>query len=339
LIDRQGIEALFRRITEKGKGERPIRKPEILPVLVEITRLDAKRLREIVEAFAARGLLVLRESETEGFQVDLPHECLGWKWKQLEGWIEKEAALAKTLEFLKDSAQKQQWLTGSALAEAQLLLKGGRLDGLWPLRYLSETELAAVKNWIGESTKRDHDERLRLVRERRRARLTAVGIGLVALLLVGLVGWAWDQKGRADRLAQESRGNEQKALRYSKALLAQSLEAEKARERAVQAEGDAKAQGAKALQQLSVANEERHQAQIALARSFVQDGTKLFDDGRPEQALAYFARALRDAPELVAARSWISDLLLNAAWWIPGEPCSIRMRSSPRRSVPMDGEW
>jgi tetratricopeptide (TPR) repeat protein len=68
------------------------------------------------------------------------------------------------------------------------------------------------------------------------------------------------------------------------------------------------------------ANQEKHNAHTALARSAVQDGARLFDDGHPEQAAAYVARALRSAPDSVAATNWISDLLLNSIWWLPGAP-------------------
>jgi Tol biopolymer transport system component len=68
------------------------------------------------------------------------------------------------------------------------------------------------------------------------------------------------------------------------------------------------------------ANMERRGAQLAFSRSAVQDGVRLFDELRPDQAAAYFARALRSAPDSVAAASWISDLLLNRAFWLPSAP-------------------
>src|SRR5262249_51239062 len=36
------------------------------------------------------------------------------------------------------------------------------------------------------------------------------------------------------------------------------------------------------------------------------------------QAAAYFARALRVAPDSATAASWLSDLLLNWDWWVGG---------------------
>jgi WD40 repeat protein/energy-coupling factor transporter ATP-binding protein EcfA2 len=65
---------------------------------------------------------------------------------------------------------------------------------------------------------------------------------------------------------------------------------------------------------------EKHNAQDALALSSLQDGIKLFDEHRPDQATAYFAKALRTAHDSTAATSWLSDLLVNQAWWLPRQP-------------------
>ncbi|SPF35997.1 conserved hypothetical protein [Candidatus Sulfopaludibacter sp. SbA4] len=64
------------------------------------------------------------------------------------------------------------------------------------------------------------------------------------------------------------------------------------------------------------ANQEKRRA---LSRSAIQDGALLFER-HPELAAAYMVRALRIAPDSVAAASWISDLLLNHTWWVPGAP-------------------
>src|SRR5207237_292605 len=105
--------------------------------------------------------------------------------------------------------------------EALALLQGGRLDGTWPQRYLSHDELRAIRDWIGSSEAREQSERLRLVRERRRARITAVVTSITTVVLAGLGAWALYLKSRADN--------------------------------------------------------ETNKAQIALARSAVQDGTKLLE--------------------------------------------------------------
>jgi hypothetical protein len=53
--EQTAMQTLFQRITERGDGEKPIRKPETMSVLSDITGLTTARLQEIVEAFHGRG--------------------------------------------------------------------------------------------------------------------------------------------------------------------------------------------------------------------------------------------------------------------------------------------
>jgi len=186
------IQGLFQRITERGEGEKPIRKPETLPVLAEVIGVHLARLKQIVSSFAAQDLLVLREIYENGVavtEVDLPHECLGWKWARLKSWIDEEAVLAKSLSFLLESVNKQQWLAGAALAEAVQLRDRGRLNGPWAHRYLSEADLTRLRQWAGESEKRYHAEQERVTKERR-AWWTASIATFMALSLGGFASWS-----------------------------------------------------------------------------------------------------------------------------------------------------
>ncbi|MCU1294026.1 MAG: hypothetical protein JWP08_2876 [Bryobacterales bacterium] len=258
------IQMLFQRITDLGDGERPIRRPEIIPVLSAVAGLTTERLQVIVGAFVERGLLVQRRLENGETEVDLPHECVAWKWDRLTRWISDEAAAAKSLRFLQDSVAKGQWLTGSVLSEAQAFREGGRLDGAWPRRYLSENEVSRVRGWTDKSEEREESERLRLVRERRRAEITSIVATIIALTMGGLGFWAFNLKKSADT--------------------------------------------------------ERRNAQIALARSAVQDGIEQIENrnpAEPGQAVGYFARAIRSAPNSVAAMSWLTDQLIRSTWWLP----------------------
>ena len=100
--ERGAIRKLFQRLTDQGEGDKPVRKPETLPVLELVTGLPADRLALIVKAFVENGLLVTRALENGEIEVDLPPECIAWKWKRLAGWIEEEVAEAKSLRFLRD---------------------------------------------------------------------------------------------------------------------------------------------------------------------------------------------------------------------------------------------
>lgn len=217
--ERLAIEKAFQRITEKGDGEKPVRKPEEISVLASVANLDLAGMSMIVDAFAERDLLVKRKVP-EGIQVDLPHECLAWKWERLKDWIDREATLAKSLQFMSESAKKEQRLTGSALAEARQLREQGRLQGLWATRYISEAELLAVRFWLNESESWEREEQRRLDRERLRAKrnfwislgATTVMAGLTILAVylafrsseVGKMALARQLAAQSERVRKES---------------------------------------------------------------------------------------------------------------------------------------
>lgn len=74
-----------------------------------------------------------------------------------------------------------------------------------------------------------------------------------------------------------------------------------------------------ALEELTIAAEQRHNALLASARVTVQEGIRLRENDPPQQgeALAFFAHALRTAAKSLAANSWLSDSLVNTTWFIP----------------------
>ena len=196
--ERAAIQTLFQGVTERGEGERPIRHPEVLDHLQSLTGLSADRLTQIVNAFVGNRLLVKRTLENGKTEIDLPHECVTWKWGSLKGWIEEEARAAKSLQFWLQSEGNRQPLVGSSLAEAEKMRSSGRLTGPWAKRYLSDPDAGKLNAWIAESATREQAEQERLRRDRRRAIVTAVAAGLVALLVGGLAIWSFQQKSAAD---------------------------------------------------------------------------------------------------------------------------------------------
>jgi len=105
-------ELLFRRITEsrrvdREEDDRPVRRPQTVVDLANLARVSEAVLRDTVRHFEERGLLVVRKTD-RGEKVDLPHECLCWKWRRLREWIRVEAEDAKKLRFLLDAVGKSQ---------------------------------------------------------------------------------------------------------------------------------------------------------------------------------------------------------------------------------------
>jgi hypothetical protein len=199
-------EVVLRRITESrrhadsAKDDRPVRRPQTVAHLRELAQVPEAGLRDVLQRFEQRGLLVVRRTD-EFDKVDLPHECLGLKWKRLKDWIETEAQDAKTLRFLADSVGHSH-LTGSALTEAIAWHEANRLKGLWGQRYLSREYLTQVDDWITESKRRVDalaEEKARSARRLRSYLITAVVLAVVA---IATSVWAWREKGNADALAR-----------------------------------------------------------------------------------------------------------------------------------------
>jgi WD40 repeat protein/energy-coupling factor transporter ATP-binding protein EcfA2 len=69
------------------------------------------------------------------------------------------------------------------------------------------------------------------------------------------------------------------------------------------------------------ASEQEDKAKAAKSQFEVHYARELIEDkGRADQALAYLARTLRHYPSCIAAKSWISTLLLRRSWFFHGPP-------------------
>jgi len=193
--EREAVKRVYQRITEKGTGERPIRTPCTLAELVELTRpvTAPERLGELLEALRKRDLLVWEGPLQEDTRIDIPHECVTWRWAELAGWIEEEDRDRKRLEFIDESRQKKMPLAGSALEEACALRE--RITSPWVGRY----KLDAAK-----LTLHIEDSQHRAETARRRIRNTVIGLVLASLAFLALGIWALIQRSLADRRAEET---------------------------------------------------------------------------------------------------------------------------------------
>jgi len=73
----------------------------------------------------------------------------------------------------------------------------------------------------------------------------------------------------------------------------------------------------RALKAEQDALEEQRKTSRALAQASVQYGNDSMYRNQPNEALAHFSRALHADPTSIAARSWVTDMLLRRSWWIP----------------------
>jgi hypothetical protein len=287
--ERDAVKRLYQRLTEKGTGERPIRSPCALAELIALTSSLAppERLRQLIEALRRRDLLVWESPLQEDTRIDIPHECVTWRWAELAGWIEEEDRDRQRLEFIDQSRQKKTPLAGSALEEARAL--EARITATpWAGRYkLDAGELA---RHIEESWRTSE-------KARRRTRNTVVGLGLASLAFAALGAWAWGQKAIAD-------------LQTSSAVKAQKT-AETAERKAKSASMEAAANASRA----------ENQAELALTQQFASRSGLLLEKepGAIDLAALLAAQSMQQQPtfdgdwalglalELLPRTRWVAE--------------------------------
>ena len=259
--EQDAIKVVFQRITEKGTGERPIRTPCSLEELRRLTAqwTSAASLRELLEKFRARDLLVWADEE----RIDIPHECITWRWGRLARWIEDEDLDARRMAFIAESARSGTPLAGSALTEAIALRP--RIAGPWTARY--KLESADLTRWI------DHSQR-EATRARQRTRNLVIGLALATLLFASLGVWALQQRKEADTNAKRAFTAKTEAeTQAARAFLAEKA-AKNDADRALAAEKMARAQAAVATAAEELAKQQAELAtlQRGIAVSSAKEG-------------------------------------------------------------------
>src|SRR5271165_4423774 len=209
-----------------------------------------------------------------------------------------------------------------------LLLLGGDLVEARQWAEVNESSLTGIERRFLEAPGAKQEAIRREQRQTKRLRL-ALWVASVLALAASLATWAAYRSAQsAHKSAQDADRNAAAAKRAEDDATNKAREAEEAKrnalayaERATRSEKKAKDKAAEAVKETGIADEKTREARIALARSAVQDAGDALDlKNRPDQALAYAARALRVDPNSVVARNWLADLLLRQSWWLPEAP-------------------
>jgi WD40 repeat protein len=156
--DEEGIRLVFQWITERGAGEKALRRPRPFGECLQVSGIDRQRLDEIITTFQERGLLQACDRTDEAL-VDLPHESVTWQWSRLSNWVMAEAERAAQLRFLLHASRQQMVLTGLALESGLQLRSEWRKQSLATLRYFELEDLARTDAWIARSEEFDRRQR------------------------------------------------------------------------------------------------------------------------------------------------------------------------------------
>ena len=102
-------EVMFRRLTERARGQRDTRAPARLGEVAAIAGCRIEELEPVVEEFRQEGcnFVVAGDSPLrDASLLDIGHESLIRQWKRLSAWVDAEAESAASYVRLADSARR-----------------------------------------------------------------------------------------------------------------------------------------------------------------------------------------------------------------------------------------
>jgi tetratricopeptide (TPR) repeat protein len=209
------VEQIFRALTEMDAEGRATRRALPFRQLAEETGIDQAALQPIVQRLRAEGFLVPSPADVETLgpddRVDIAHEALIRRWYKLwgtssqPGWIDNEVEDSQKLKVLlglerlerNDARRYESWWAEKARTAA------------WAARY--DADVGRV------------EELFRRSRQARRARVIAMGILALALIVldVGALAWLAVTKNAALEDAYKATADVQTALGERQAALAE----------------------------------------------------------------------------------------------------------------------
>lgn len=106
---RKVIEAIFKRLTEKGTNNREVRRPTQLKELCALTKEREETLTNIINRFRKRDTAFItpppnHEITAETF-IDISQESLMRSWARLEEWMNEEIEMTRTYKRLAETAK------------------------------------------------------------------------------------------------------------------------------------------------------------------------------------------------------------------------------------------
>lgn len=313
--EKEIAEVLFKSITEKTTDSRGMRKPGRLRLIAQLADADEEEMIAVVEHFRKPGRSFLMPPHTVKLDgeslIELSHESLMRIWTRLNSWVDEEFESAQMYKRLSDAAAMYQ-IGRTGLwrpPDLQLALnwqKKQRPTLEWAQRYNEAFERAIVFLDTSRITYEAElkNQELQQKRMLRRARATAVILGIAAVIAMLFLVFAYLQKIEADKqtelaLRREKEAAEQRNLAEQKRLEAEAATAlaYKAREEAIRANEDLERALEEANYQRNVAinalAEAKRQEQLAMAAGDKEREQRIIAEAETVRANQNFERANR----------------------------------------------
>jgi ABC-type Fe3+/spermidine/putrescine transport system ATPase subunit len=202
-------EVMFRAMTEKGSDNKGVRRPTDVETICAIAECTVDELYEVAEKFRipSRSFITpgVDYSLTPGSVMDISHESLMRLWDRLRLWVDEEASSVQMyLRLSEASAMYQRGKTGLwRPPDLQLALNWREKNHptvKWAERYNPAFERAMVYLSTSEQEYLLEEENKIMMQKRqlKRSRLTAIILGIAAIVSVGFMLFAFMKKLDAD---------------------------------------------------------------------------------------------------------------------------------------------
>lgn len=221
-------EVIFKSITEKNQENRETRRPCQLSLIANIAEASIEEVITVVEHFRQPGRSFLMPGAgvplTRSTMIELSHESMMRIWNRLETWVDEEFESASMYKRLSDAAAMYQ-IGKTGLwrpPDLQLALnwqKKQRPTREWAQRYDDTFERALVFLDTSRITYEAELKNQEMMQRRllRRARVTAVILGIAFIVAILFFVYAYLQKiqADADRLYAETQTKEAQVQRIA----------------------------------------------------------------------------------------------------------------------------
>jgi DNA-binding SARP family transcriptional activator/WD40 repeat protein len=193
------IRQAFLRLVTVEEGADDLRR-RVRRVELTAADIDDQALANAINLFGAHRLLTFDlDPVTRGPTVEVAHEALLREWERLRGWIDAERDDLVIRRRL-DLAMAEWQESGD---DPSFLPTGGRLAQFEEWAATSSLSLSgAQRSYLEAGLERERAAESRAAARRRRV---TVGLGVVAVLLAVLAGFALVQQRRADDAADDAR--------------------------------------------------------------------------------------------------------------------------------------
>ena len=229
-------EILFKSITEKNQDNKGMRRPARLGLVAELSEASESEVIDVVEKFRRSGRSFLMPPAqvplNSDSMIELSHESLMRIWNRLEVWVDDEAESASMYKRLSEAASMYQ-IGKTGLwrpPDLQLALNWQRKQKptlAWAQRYDETFERAIVFLDTSRITYEAELKNQEMMQKRtlRRARATAIILGIAFLVAIMFFLYSYTQKLEADkqRIAatkQKNAADEQKKFAQKESIRA-----------------------------------------------------------------------------------------------------------------------